>query len=116
MHRKKGETKTADRKNRVEKTQVKGRKSEGCKFFADRASKIPQVFAAYAVIEEGIIDLWTIVEGDLYEAEGKVIEVENELLDRFSDLSFDFMVLPKSNQKLQVIIPSNGIQIYSRNT
>lgn len=84
------------------------------RFFADKAAKIPEVLAIYVIENRDYLDLWTVVDGDLYETEGKVIEIENELLDRFSDLSFDFMVLPKKNKKWQEIMPSSGRMLYFR--
>ncbi|TES91343.1 MAG: hypothetical protein E3J87_07965 [Candidatus Cloacimonadota bacterium] len=93
---------------------ILGRNFEAYSFFANEVSRISQVYAVYATVRENIIDLWTIVEKDLYKAEGLVIDVQLKLLRKFPDLSFDFLILSKNHQKLQEIIPSNSIQIYLR--
>jgi len=83
-------------------------------FFVTEVSKFAEVFAVYSIVKEGVIDLWTIIEGDLYKAEGKVIDAQIKLLDEFPGLLFDFMVLPKTSERLEEIIPSDATQLYLR--
>ncbi len=85
-----------------------------CKFFVEQVSQIPQVIAVYMGVSEGVIDLWTIVEGDLYEAETSIAKVETELLRRFPNLLFDSLVVPKKGRELDKIIPTNYMEIYRR--
>lgn len=82
--------------------------------FIKEVSDIPEVISVYVIYSRNVIDLWTIVESNLYEAEGKIIDLELKILGLFPNKYFDFLVLPKSSIDLNTIIPSKGVEIYTR--
>jgi hypothetical protein len=60
-------------------------------------------------IEESGLDLTFFVEGDLYEAESRVISLLVEFMRRFPDLPVEFLVLPAS-----IRLEPSGTLVFSR--
>jgi hypothetical protein len=67
----------------------------------------------YAIVDNGVIDLWTVVDGDLYQAGEALAELDVELLVEFPDLPFDFMTIHKNELDAETM-PKNRTLIYSK--
>lgn len=85
------------------------------KFLIQRAAQLPQVVEIYAIVDNGVIDLWTVVDGDLYQAGEALAELDVELLIEFPDLPFDFMTVHKDEVHAETM-PKGRTLIYSRDS
>ena len=85
------------------------------KFLIQHAAQVPQVLEIYAIVDSGVIDLWTVVDGDLYQAGEALAELDVELLTGFPDLSFDFMTVHKDEVHAETM-PKGRTLIYSRDS
>lgn len=88
------------------------REHSAYKFLVQRAAQLPQVMEIYAIVDNGVIDLWTVVDGDLYQAGEALAELDIELLVEFPDLPFDFMTIHKNELDAETM-PKNRTLIYS---
>jgi len=83
------------------------------KFLVQHATQLHQVVEIYAIVNNGVIDLWTVVDGDLYQAGESLAELDVELLVEFPDLYFDFMTVHK-NEVYAETMPKDRTLIYKR--
>jgi len=87
---------------------------EAEKVFIEAVEKNPDVLGVWKFYRDDSIDLWAVVEGDLYQAERAVAAAATTLLKSYPNISFDFMVVPLAGRQLDEIISSEGIAIYQR--
>jgi len=91
------------------------REHSAYKFLVQHAAQLPQVVEIYAIVNNGVIDLWTVVDGDLYQAGETLAELDVELLIEFPDLYFDFMTVHKDEVHAETM-PKDRTLIYSRDS
>jgi hypothetical protein len=82
--------------------------------FLEFVGQNPDVIGVWKFYRDDRLDLWAVVEGDLYQVERVVATAATSLLRSFPDINFDFMVVPLAGRRLDEIISPEGVLIYRR--
>lgn len=83
-------------------------------FFRERLANIPQVTQAHCFVTDQVINLWTIIEKEDFEAEMQIADSLVELMRIFKNLRFDFMIIPKYDMAIEQIVPEDSQIVYSK--
>ena len=83
-------------------------------FFREKLANIPQVTQAHCFVTDQVINLWTIIEEEDFEAEMQIADSLVELMRIFKNLRFDFMIIPKYDMAIEQIVPEDSRIIYSK--
>jgi len=75
------------------------------RFLRERLKDIPEVTQAYYFVFNDVINIWIEIEEEDYEVEMKIINSLRELFYIFSNLLFDFMIVPKGEIPLEKLVP-----------
>jgi hypothetical protein len=87
--------------------------TEAEQVFIEAVEKTPEVLGVWKFYRDHSIDLWAVVEGDLYQAERAIAKAAANVLRSFPGINFDFMVVPRAGRQLSEII-SEGVALYQR--
>jgi hypothetical protein len=82
--------------------------------FADRVSIHEGIEGVYVLSSEDRYDVWTIIEEFDEDTEDRLAEAELDLMTRFPDFRFDFMLIPRRGRELSDLIPNGGRALYVR--
>lgn len=74
-------------------------------FFKSRVSGIPEVKGAFATVEDEQVCIWTIIDEKDKEVRRKIYDIEMELMEHFTDISFDFHVIFSSLVDVKEEVP-----------
>ena len=83
-------------------------------FLRERLKNIPEVTQAYFFITDQVINLWIVTKEEDFEAEMKIADILGELISVFSNLRFDFMIIPRYDIALNEVAPEDSQVIFSR--
>jgi len=83
-------------------------------FFREKLANIPQVTQSHYFVTGQVINLWTIIEEEDFEAEMQIADSLVELMRVFRNLRFDFMIIPKYDMTIEQIVPEDSQIIYSK--
>ncbi len=82
--------------------------------FADRVSMHEGIEGVYVLSSEDRYDVWTIIDEFNEDTEDGLAEAELDLVTRFPDFRFDFMLIPRLGRELSDLIPNGGRALYVR--
>jgi len=80
----------------------------------ERLFPLPQVSSLYYFVSDGVINLLIITQEEDFETEMRIAESLTELFSVFSDLRFDFMIIPKYDLDIKEILPSMSKKLFSK--
>jgi len=80
----------------------------------ERLLPIIEVSSLHYFVVDGVINLWIITREENYEAEMKIAESLADLFSLFRNLRFDFMIIPKYDLRLEEVLPSESITVFSK--
>ena len=80
----------------------------------ERLENIDNVIGLRYSLREGVIYLWILEEKEDFESELAVAQELSDLFSTFSDLRFDFLIVPLKDFKAEEILPSTAKEVFSR--
>ncbi len=83
-------------------------------FFREKISKIPEVRGAFGTVEDEQVCIWTIIDEKDKEIRPKIYDIEMELMEHFTNISFDFHVVFCSLKDVKKEVPPGSKLIYTR--
>jgi hypothetical protein len=80
----------------------------------ERLEKIDNVLSLHYSLREGVIYLWILEEREDIESELAVTQELSDLFSTFSDLRFDFLIIPLEGLKAEEMLPSTAKEVFSK--
>ena len=87
---------------------------EACELFVKKVRNIPEVSHVYAISEQQLVHLWTVVDEFDPEICYPIYDIELEVADAFLDLEFDFNVLSQLEEEANTLLPAKAELLYDR--
>lgn len=82
-------------------------------FTAD-VSELPDVERIFWKVEDNWIRVWTIINQPNREVENKIYDAQLDLMDKFPEKFFDFVVIFRQGKMPEEIHPEGAIPVFSR--
>lgn len=80
----------------------------------ERLEKIGNVLSLHYSLREGVIYLWILEEREDIESELAVTQELSDLFSTFSDLRFDFSIIPLEGLKTEEMLPSTAKEVFAK--
>jgi hypothetical protein len=81
-------------------------------FIAKRFFKIPAVECIFFSIENGLIEIRTVINKYDKEVAKNIYTAEYDLLETFNDILFDFYIIYRNNRHINDIYPPESVIIF----
>lgn len=82
--------------------------------FVASVSELPEVERVFWKVEDNWIRVWTIIDQPNREAENKIYDAQLDLMDKFPEKSFDFVVIFRQGKMPEEVHPEGAIPGFSR--